>query len=56
VHSNPEYVSPSAVRQRERQAKGIKYKVRKAAEQERGTRKENQKLEEDELAVRKVFA
>jgi ribosome biogenesis protein BRX1 len=54
--AHPEYVSPSAVRQVERKAKGIKYKVRKAVEHERATRKENQKLEEDELAVRKVFA
>jgi len=53
---HPEYVSPSAVRQAERKAKGIKYKVRKAVENERAIRKENQQLEEDELAVRKVFA
>jgi ribosome biogenesis protein BRX1 len=53
---HPEYVSPSAMRQAERKAKGIKYKVRKAVENERATRKGNQKLEEDELAVRKVFA
>jgi len=56
VYSNPEYVSPSALRQAQRNAKGTKYKARKAVEHERATRKENQKLEEDELAVRKVFA
>ncbi|KAI0086132.1 Brix-domain-containing protein [Irpex rosettiformis] len=56
VYSNPEFVSPAAVRSALRREKGDKYGSRKDAEQERNTRREARKLEEDELAVAKVFS
>ncbi|KAF8637419.1 hypothetical protein AX17_002914 [Amanita inopinata Kibby_2008] len=56
VFSNPEFVSPSAVRSMLRREKGDKYNKRKDAEQETIRRKEMRKRVEDELAVSKVFA
>ncbi|KAF7793272.1 hypothetical protein EIP86_004383 [Pleurotus ostreatoroseus] len=56
VYSNPEFVSPAAVRSLLRREKGDKYGNRKQAELEQAQRKENRKLEENELAVSKVFA
>ncbi|KAF8629998.1 hypothetical protein AX15_003169 [Amanita polypyramis BW_CC] len=56
VYSNPEFVSPSAVRSMLRREKGSKYNRRKDAEQEMVKRKQSRKLPEDELAVSKVFA
>ncbi|KAJ3548160.1 hypothetical protein NM688_g5329 [Phlebia brevispora] len=56
VYSNPEFVSPAAVRSLIRREKGEKYGNRKHAEEEQARRKEIRKLEENELAVSKVFA
>jgi len=56
VYSNPEFVSPAAVRSALNKERGSKYGMRKLAERERGSRKESRKLAEDELAVSKVFA
>ncbi|KAK7037925.1 ribosome biogenesis protein brx1 [Favolaschia claudopus] len=56
VFSNPEFVSPSAVRSAIRKEKGSKYGQRKDSEQESSRRKELRKRDEDELAVSKVFA
>ena len=56
VYSNPEFVSPAAVRSALRREKGSKYGSRKQAEQEQLERKEKRKRPEDELAVSKVFA
>ncbi|TCD66185.1 Ribosome bioproteinsis protein brx1 [Steccherinum ochraceum] len=56
VYSNPEFVSPAAVRSALKREKGAKYGMRKLAEEESRGRKEGRKLEEDELAVSKVFA
>ncbi|KAK1227606.1 Ribosome biogenesis protein brx1 [Marasmius sp. AFHP31] len=58
VYSNPEFVSPAAVRSALRREKGVKYGVRKDAEDETARRRERQAKArgEDELAVSKVFA
>ncbi|KAI0340074.1 Brix-domain-containing protein [Trametopsis cervina] len=56
VYSNPEFVSPAAVRSALNRERGQKYGNRKDAEEERSGRKEARKREEDELAVAKVFA
>ncbi|TFK54706.1 ribosome biogenesis protein BRX1 [Heliocybe sulcata] len=56
VFSNPEFVSPSAVRSAIKRERGNKYGMRKQAEQDRSGRKELRRLEEDELAVSKVFS
>ncbi|KAJ7156956.1 ribosome biogenesis protein BRX1 [Mycena crocata] len=56
VFSNPEFISPSAVRSAMRREQGTKYGQRKDAEQESSRRKELRQREEDELAVSKVFA
>ncbi|TFY82991.1 hypothetical protein EWM64_g1021 [Hericium alpestre] len=56
VFSNPEFISPTAVRSAIRREKGTKYKERKHAERERTGRKDLRKLPEDELAVSKVFS
>ncbi|KAG6865937.1 hypothetical protein C0991_010438 [Blastosporella zonata] len=56
VFSNPEFVSPSAVRSALRREQGNKYGQRKDAEEEEQRRKALRTREEDELAVRKVFA
>ncbi|KAH9928542.1 Brix-domain-containing protein [Epithele typhae] len=56
VYSNPEFVTPAAVRAAMKREKGDKYGSRKDAQAERGVRKELRRREEDELAVSKVFA
>ncbi|KAI0820204.1 Brix-domain-containing protein [Trametes gibbosa] len=56
VYSNPEFITPTAVRSALRREKGDKYGHRKHAQAERGLRKDRRKLGEDELAVSKVFA
>ncbi|KAG6837261.1 hypothetical protein H0H93_012266 [Arthromyces matolae] len=56
VFSNPEFVSPTAVRSALRREKGAKYGQRKQAEEEIQKRKTMRKREEDALAVHKVFA
>ncbi|KAF8320109.1 Brix-domain-containing protein [Clavulina sp. PMI_390] len=56
VFSNPEFVTPAAVRTAARRADGIKYQARKYDESERSDRREARRREEDELAVTKVFS
>ncbi|KAF9265623.1 ribosome biogenesis protein BRX1 [Marasmius fiardii PR-910] len=56
VYSNPEFVSPAAVRSAIRKEKAQKYNARKNAEDEATRRRERQAREEDGLAVSKVFA
>ncbi|KAF7323122.1 Ribosome biogenesis protein BRX1 [Mycena chlorophos] len=56
VFSNPEFISPTAVRSAIRREKGAKYGQRKDAEIESSRRKESRKRDEDALAVSKVFA
>ncbi|KAI0807900.1 Brix-domain-containing protein [Fomes fomentarius] len=56
VYSNPEFVTPAAVRAAARREKGDKYGQRKHAQAERSVRKDLRRREEDELAVSKVFA
>ncbi|EAU88773.1 ribosome biogenesis protein BRX1 [Coprinopsis cinerea okayama7 len=56
VYSNPEFISPAAVRSAIRRQQGSKYGQRKKAEEESARRKEFRRREEDELAVSKVFA
>ncbi|KAL1944428.1 hypothetical protein VTO73DRAFT_2858 [Trametes versicolor] len=56
VYSNPEFVTPTAVRSAAKREKGEKYGHRKDAQAERGVRKDQRKLDEDELATSKVFA
>jgi ribosome biogenesis protein BRX1 len=51
-----EFVSPAAVRSQLKRAQGDKYRERKESQAERGTRREGRRREEDDLAVRKVFA
>lgn len=51
-----EFISPAAVRSLRRREKGGKYNYRKDAEEEQQRRKEMRRLEENELAVSKVFA
>lgn len=51
-----EFVSPAAVRSAIRHEKGAQYRVRKLAEVDRHDRREDRRMEEDELAVRTVFA
>ena len=51
-----EFVSPAAVRAALNKERGNRYKSRKFQEQERTGRKDHRKLEEDPLAVSKVFA
>lgn len=51
-----EFVSPAAVRSALKREKGDKYGQRKHAEQERAEREAVRKLEEDQLAVAKVFS
>ncbi|KAK0451119.1 ribosome biogenesis protein BRX1 [Armillaria borealis] len=55
VYSNPEFISPAAIRSSIRQEQSKKYNIRKDAEQETSRRKEHRKRDEDELAVSKVF-
>jgi len=56
LFSNPEFVSPAAVRAATRRQKGDKYRMRQQAQTERSTRREERRLDEDDLAFRKVFA
>ncbi|THU82876.1 ribosome biogenesis protein BRX1 [Dendrothele bispora CBS 962.96] len=56
VYSNPEFVSPAAVRSAIRREQSKKYNVRKDAEDAALSRKERRQRDEDELAVSKVFA
>ncbi|KAG5633860.1 hypothetical protein DXG03_006553, partial [Asterophora parasitica] len=56
VFSNPEFISPTAVRSALRREKGNKYSHRKDAEEETQRRKESRQRGEDDLAVHKVFA
>lgn len=51
-----EFVTPTAVRSAAKREKGEKYGHRKDAQAERGVRKDQRKLDEDELATSKVFA
>ena len=51
-----EFVTPATVRSAMKREKGEKYGNRKHAQAERGLRKDLRRLEEDELAVSKVFA
>ncbi|KAL7283775.1 hypothetical protein ACG7TL_003212 [Trametes sanguinea] len=53
VYSNPEFVTPTAVRSALRREKGEKYGHRKHAQAERNLRKDRRQLGEDELAVSK---
>jgi len=55
VYSNPEFVTPTSIRAAMRQVKGNRYAIRQHAQEERAERKENRRLEEDPLAVSKVF-
>jgi len=55
VFSNPEFISPTAIRTAIRREKSSKYNYRKDTQVETTRRKEMRKLEEDELAVSKVF-
>ncbi|KIK08154.1 hypothetical protein K443DRAFT_672634 [Laccaria amethystina LaAM-08-1] len=56
VFSNPEFVSPGAVRSAIRREKGGKYGNRKDGEEELERRKIMRQRTQDELAVAKVFA
>lgn len=51
-----EFVSPAVVRSAARREKGSKYRIRKDTETQRFERREDRRRDEDELAVRKVFA
>ncbi|CAE6497665.1 unnamed protein product [Rhizoctonia solani] len=56
VFSNPEFITPAAIRSQFKRAQGEKYRARKESQAERGARREERRRDEDELAVRKVFA
>ncbi|KAF8891215.1 ribosome biogenesis protein BRX1 [Infundibulicybe gibba] len=56
VFSNPEFISPAAVRSALRRQQGSKYGHRKDAQIDTERRKQMRKRGEDELAVAKVFA
>ncbi|KIL00944.1 hypothetical protein PAXRUDRAFT_128673 [Paxillus rubicundulus Ve08.2h10] len=56
VYSNPEFITPTAVRTLIRQRKGDKYGKRKDAQEDIARRKELRRREEDALTVSKVFA
>ncbi|KAF9514444.1 hypothetical protein BS47DRAFT_1295023 [Hydnum rufescens UP504] len=56
VFSNPEFVTPAAVRSAAKRVLGSKYRQRKLDTLERAERQENRKLPESELAVSKIFA
>ncbi|KAF5380869.1 hypothetical protein D9615_004145 [Tricholomella constricta] len=56
VFSNPEFISPTAVRSALRREQGGKYGHRKDAEEGTRKRKDMRKRSEDDLAVHKVFA
>lgn len=50
-----EFISPTAIRSAIRREKGGKYNYRKGTQAETARRKEMRKLDEDDLAVPKVF-
>jgi ribosome biogenesis protein BRX1 len=52
----PEFVSPAAIRSQFKREQGQKYRARKDNEADRAARREERRGEEDELAVRNVFA
>ncbi|KAG6334770.1 hypothetical protein ID866_4322 [Astraeus odoratus] len=56
VYSNPEFITPAAIRSVLKQQKGAKYRNRKDAQEESARRKELRRREEDALSVSKVFA
>jgi ribosome biogenesis protein BRX1 len=56
VFSNPEFVSPGAVRSAIKREQGGKYRNRKDAEEESSRRMVRRRRAEDDLAVSKVFA
>ncbi|EJD05696.1 ribosome biogenesis protein BRX1 [Fomitiporia mediterranea MF3/22] len=56
VFANPEFVSPAVVRSAIRREKGEKYRTRQESKMQRHERREDRRMDEDELAVRKVFA
>ncbi|KAF8844853.1 Brix-domain-containing protein [Paxillus ammoniavirescens] len=56
VYSNPEFITPTAVRTLIKQSKGDKYGKRKDAQEDITRRKELRRREEDALTVSKVFA
>ncbi|KZO98936.1 ribosome biogenesis protein BRX1 [Calocera viscosa TUFC12733] len=56
VFSNPEFVSPAAVRSAVRREQGQAYRLRKEAQMDKGSRRERQRMPEDELAVSKIFS
>lgn len=56
VFSNPEFISPAAVRSATRRHKGVKYGRRKDAEEAGLRRKEMRKRGADELDASKIFA
>lgn len=56
LFSSVEFVSPAAVRSALNREKGDKYGQRKHAEYERAERGAARKLDEDQLAVPKVFS
>ncbi|TDL25018.1 Brix-domain-containing protein [Rickenella mellea] len=56
VFSNPEFISPAAVRSALKREKGDKYQVRKYTDAERSGRRERRRREEEDLAVGNVFA
>ncbi|KAJ3822479.1 ribosome biogenesis protein BRX1 [Lentinula raphanica] len=56
VYSNPEFITPAAIRTAIRKEQGKKYNIRKDAEQASSMRKESRRRAEDELAVSKMFA
>jgi len=55
VYSNPEFITPTAIRRLVKQNKGDKYGKRKDAEQDNARRKALRRREEDALAVSKIF-
>ncbi|KIJ10504.1 hypothetical protein PAXINDRAFT_85959 [Paxillus involutus ATCC 200175] len=56
VYSNPEFITPTAVRTLIKRSKGDKYGKRKDAQEDITRRKELRRREEDALTVSKVFA
>lgn len=54
MHS--EFVTPTSIRAAARREKGDSYAMRKHAQSERTGRQEGRRLEEDQLAVSKVFS
>jgi ribosome biogenesis protein BRX1 len=56
VFENGEFITPAAVRANLKREAGGKYRDRKEAEIDKDARRQAQRLEEDELAVGKVFA